>query len=84
MLPAVPFQPLRKRRLRVLFRRTLKGFDIAVGDLDVGNVRALLHKLAQGLFPMGLLATMVTPPKTGEMTALCSGSHLSYNGREPD
>ena len=31
-----------------------------------------------------LLATMVTPPKTGEMAALCSGPHLSYNGREPD
>lgn len=31
-----------------------------------------------------LLATMVTPPKTGEMTVLYSGPHLSYNGREPD
>lgn len=30
------------------------------------------------------IATMVIPPKTGEMTVLCSGSHLSYNGREPD
>ena len=30
------------------------------------------------------LATMVTPPKTGEMTVLYSGPHLSYNGREPD
>ncbi len=31
-----------------------------------------------------LLATMVTPSKTGEMTVLYSGPHLSYNGREPD
>ena len=31
-----------------------------------------------------LLATMVIPPKKGEMTVRCSGSHLSYNGREPD
>ena len=30
------------------------------------------------------LATMVTSPKTGETTVLCSGPHLSYNGREPD
>ena len=34
--------------------------------------------------PIALLATMVTPPKTGEMTVLYSGPHLSYNGREPD
>ena len=31
-----------------------------------------------------LLATMVTAPKRGKMTVLCSGPHLSYNGREPD
>ena len=36
----------------VLLRGTLKGFDIAVGDLDVGNTRILLHKLPHGLFPM--------------------------------
>ena len=29
----------------VLFRRTLKGFDIALGNLNVGNARVLLHKL---------------------------------------
>ena len=26
--------------------------NIAVGDLDVGNTRILLHKLPHGLFPM--------------------------------
>ena len=30
---------------RQLFRRTLKGFDIALGNLNVGNARVLLHKL---------------------------------------
>ena len=29
----------------VLFRRTLKGFDIALGNLNVGNTRVLLHEL---------------------------------------
>jgi len=36
----------------VLFRRTLKGFDIALGNLNVGNARVLLHKLLQSLFAL--------------------------------
>ena len=43
----------------VLLRGTLKGFDIAVGDLDVGNTRILLHKLPHGLFPCLLYTSHV-------------------------
>ena len=42
-----------------------------------------LYTIVDTIF-VAQFATMVTPPKTGEMAALCSGPHLSYNGREPD
>ena len=49
-----------QRKIYVVFlRRTLKGFNIAVGDLDVGNTRVLLHKLPHGLFPMRGLAFLL-------------------------
>ena len=49
-----------QRKIYVVFLRgTLKGFDIAVGDLDVGNPRILLHKLPHGLFPMRCFAFLL-------------------------
>ena len=45
--------------------------------------RSATNKRAS-VYTEALLATMVTPPKRGKMTALCSGPYPSYNGREPD
>ncbi len=44
-----PLTFFRAKSMPYFFAVALKGFDIAVGDLDVGNARVLLHKLPHGL-----------------------------------
>ena len=62
-----------------------KGFGVLPQQAEKqtfgGNAGSLFRAF---VYTNALLATMVTPPKKGEMTVLCSGPHLSYNGREPD
>ena len=73
--PPLPVYTSRRQR-RLVHRTQLRRSPGAWGPSATNKLRRV--------YTGALLATMVTPPKRGKMTALCSGPYPSYNGREPD